>query len=150
MATRTTGRGSGHSGAAKPVVLMTGATGFLGGALCKALAADFEVVGLDRRPVHREHAECMGCDLTSDQSIDVAIRQVKSRYGARIASVVHLAGYFDFSGEPSPLYRLVNVEGTRRLLRTLQALQVEQFVYASTMVSTSGSATRVSYADDGG
>ena len=134
MATHATGRGSGHSGAAKPVVLMTGATGFLGGALCKALAADFEVVGLDRRPVDMAHAECVGCDLTSDQSVDEAIRQVKSRYGARIASVVHLAGYFDFSGKPSPLYRLVNVEGTRRLLRALQALQVEQFVYASTML----------------
>lgn len=134
MATRATGRGSGHSGGAKPVVLMTGATGFLGGALCKALAAGYTVVGLDRRPVHMAHAECVGCDLTSDQSIDAAIRQVKSRYGARIASVVHLAGYFDFSGEPSPLYRLVNVEGTRRLLRALQALQVEQFVYASTIL----------------
>jgi nucleoside-diphosphate-sugar epimerase/uncharacterized membrane protein len=134
MATRATGRGSRHSGAAKPVVLMTGATGFLGGALCKALATDYEIVGLDRKPVDMEHAECVGCDLTSDRSIDEAIREVTSRYGARIASVVHLAGYFDFSGEPSPLYRLVNVEGTRRLLRALQALQVEQFVYASTML----------------
>ena len=112
MATRATGRGSGHSGAAKPVVLMTGATGFLGGAIGKALAADYTVVGLDRRPVDMAHAECVGCDLTSDQSIDEAIRQVKSRYGARIASVVHLAGYFDFSGEPSPLYRQGNVAGT--------------------------------------
>jgi nucleoside-diphosphate-sugar epimerase/uncharacterized membrane protein len=134
MATRATGRGSRHSGAAKPVVLMTGATGFLGGALCKALATDYEIVGLDRKPVDMEHAECVGCDLTSDRSIDEAIREVTSRYGARIASVVHLAGYFDFSGEPNPLYRLVNVEGTRRLLRALQALQVEQFVYASTML----------------
>lgn len=134
MATRATGRGSRHSGAAKPVVLMTGATGFLGGALCKALATDYEIVGLDRKPVDMAHAECVGCDLTSDRSIDEAIREVTSRYGARIASVVHLAGYFDFSGEPSPLYRLVNVEGTRRLLRALQALQVEQFVYASTML----------------
>ncbi|MCD6705457.1 MAG: NAD-dependent epimerase/dehydratase family protein [Thiobacillus sp.] len=134
MATRATGRGSGHSGATKPVVLMTGATGFLGGALCKVLAADYEIVGLDRRPVDMEHAECVDCDLTSDRSIGEAIRQVKSRYGTRIASVVHLAGYFDFSGEPNPLYRQVNVEGTRRLLRALQALQVEQFVYASTML----------------
>lgn len=113
---------------------MTGATGFLGGALREALAADYELVGLDREPEELEDAECVGCDLTSDESLEAAIRHVKSRYGTRIASVVHLAGYFDFSGEPNPLYRLVNVEGTRRLLRALRALEVEQFIYASTML----------------
>lgn len=118
----------------KPVVLMTGATGFLGGALCEALAADYELVGLDRTPRDLPHAACVRCDLTSDASVEDAMRQVKSRYGPRIASVVHLAGYFDFSGEPNPLYRQVNVEGTRRLLHHLQALEVEQFVYASTML----------------
>lgn len=119
---------------AKPLVLMTGATGFLGGALCEALAADYELVGLDRTPRDLPHAACVRCDLTSDASVEDAMRQVKSRYGPRIASVVHLAGYFDFSGEPNPLYRQVNVEGTRRLLHHLQALEVEQFVYASTML----------------
>lgn len=123
-----------HAGRAKPVVLMTGAAGFLGGALREALAADYEVVGLDRKPAGREGAAGVRCDLASDESVEDAIRQVKSRYGTRIASVVHLAGYFDFSGESNPLYRQVNVEGTRRLLHHLQALEVEQFVYASTML----------------
>src|SRR5690606_34029338 len=58
----------------------------------------------------------------------------REEHGERIASVVHLAAYFDFSGEDSPLYQAVNVEGTRNLLRALQGLQVEQFVYASTML----------------
>jgi nucleoside-diphosphate-sugar epimerase len=71
---------------------MTGATGFLGSALRKALAADYEVVGLDRKPEGLERAECVRCDLASDESVEEAIRQVKSRYGTRIASVVHLAG----------------------------------------------------------
>ncbi|WP_454754603.1 NAD-dependent epimerase/dehydratase family protein [Cupriavidus necator] len=33
-----------------------------------------------------------------------------------------------------PQYEAVNVEGTRRLLRALQSLEVEQFIYASTML----------------
>ncbi|HET9462920.1 MAG TPA: NAD-dependent epimerase/dehydratase family protein, partial [Thiobacillus sp.] len=129
-----TGRSRGRSGQAKPVVLMSGATGFLGGALCEALAADYELVGLDRKPDQSGYAEYVHCDLTSDESVEEAIRQVKARYGTRIASVVHLAGYFDFSGKPNPLYQQVNVEGTRRLLRKLQTLEVEQFIYASTML----------------
>src|SRR5690606_7038897 len=47
---------------------------------------------------------------------------------------VHLAGYYDFTGEPHPLYESVNVKGTRRLLRSLQSFNVEQFIYASTML----------------
>jgi nucleoside-diphosphate-sugar epimerase len=131
--TEAKGKPAGHTSTAKPVVLMTGASGFLGRALSAALAADYLVVGLDRKAADPERA-AVSCDLTSDESVEEAMRQVKSRYGPRIASVVHLAGYFDFSGEPNPLYQQVNVEGTRRLLHHLQALEVEQFVYASTML----------------
>ena len=131
--TAAKGKPAGHTSTARPVVLMTGASGFLGRALSAALAADYLVVGLDRKAADPERA-AVSCDLTSDESVEEALRQVKSRYGPRIASVVHLAGYFDFSGEPNPLYQQVNVEGTRRLLHHLQALEVEQFVYASTML----------------
>jgi nucleoside-diphosphate-sugar epimerase len=48
--------------------------------------------------------------------------------------VIHLAAYYDFSGEPSPLYRTLTVEGTRRLLRALQQFKVEQFVFSSTLL----------------
>jgi nucleoside-diphosphate-sugar epimerase len=59
---------------------------------------------------------------------------IKNRFRGRIASVVHLAAYFDFTGEDNPLYTNLNVEGTRRLLRALQAFQVGQFVYSGTML----------------
>ena len=50
--------------------------------------------------------------------------------------MIHLAAYYDLSGEPDPKYQSVTVEGTRRLLRTLQHGfdKVEQFVFASTML----------------
>lgn len=118
----------------KEVVLLTGAGGFIGQALSKALARDYVVVGLDRRATPQPHADCLPCDLSEDASVEQALRQVRKQYGTRIASVVHLSGYYDFSGEPNPLYRTVNVEGTRRLLRQLQDLEVEQFVYASTIL----------------
>ena len=127
-------RRSSASDATKGIVLITGASGFLGQTLRAALAADYVVVGLDRKPARLDQAECVLCDLTSDESVAAALDEVKARHGTRIAAVVHLAGYFDFTGEPNPLYSLVNVDGTRRLLNKLQDMKVEQFVYASTML----------------
>src|SRR5690606_40589583 len=61
---------------------------------------------------------------------------VRYRYGSQLASVIHLADYYDFSGEPSPLYDELTVEGSRRLLRELrdQDFQVEQFVFSSSLL----------------
>jgi NAD(P)-dependent dehydrogenase (short-subunit alcohol dehydrogenase family) len=70
------GRNKAHPAPAKPVVLMTGATGFLGGAIGKALAANYTVVGLDRTPKDLAHAECVRCDFTADESVDEALREV--------------------------------------------------------------------------
>src|SRR3546814_14090569 len=67
-------------------------------------------------------------------SVKQAMERFRAEYGARIASVIHLVAFFDFSGEDDPRYDLVNVEGTRRLLRALQDFDVEQFVYSSTML----------------
>src|SRR5918996_1697258 len=63
-----------------------------------------------------------------------SLRQVRERHGRRIASVIHLAAYFDLTGEPNPKYEQVTIRGTERPLRKLQEFEVEQFVFASTML----------------
>lgn len=120
--------------AAKDMVLITGIAGFLGQALSKALAPHYRIVGLDRGPDPSLFPDFIDLDLTSDSAVEKALDDVRQHHGANIASVVHLAGYYDFTGEPNPLYESVNVKGTRRLLRALQNLEVEQFIYASTML----------------
>lgn len=57
----------------------------------------------------------------------------RAGYGGRIASVIHLAAYFDLEGAPNPDYERITVRGTQRLLRELQSFKVEQFVFASTL-----------------
>ena len=47
---------------------------------------------------------------------------------------MHLAAYYDFSGAASPLYQEVTIDGTARLLGRLQAFDVDQFVFPSTML----------------
>jgi nucleoside-diphosphate-sugar epimerase len=118
---------------ARPIVLVTGAAGDIGSALVAALADDFEVVGLDREGKQAQ-CELFAADLTSPDSTTLALQRFKERYGRKIASVIHLAAYFDFTGKSHPLYEDVNIKGTRNLLHALQEFEVEQFVYSGTML----------------
>jgi nucleoside-diphosphate-sugar epimerase len=117
----------------RPIVVITGAAGAIGSSLASVLEPDYRVVGLDLEGKNAS-VDCIATDLTSDHSVDLALRKFHERYGKRIASVVHLAAYFDFTGEDSPLYQKVNIEGTRRLLAKLQEFEVGQFVYSGTML----------------
>lgn len=119
--------------AEKPIVLITGAAGNIGRSLAEALGRDYKVVGLDMADGDTDYP-IIDVDLTDADSVDAALDQVASDPGRSIASVVHLAAYFDFSGEDKPQYQAVNVEGSRNLMRGLQRFAVEQFVYSGTML----------------
>lgn len=114
------------------VVLITGYGGAIGTAVAARLRKRHRVVGFDRGC--NDDAACIEADIGSGDSLARACAELRERHGGRIASVIHLAAYFDMSGEPNPLYDKVNVEGTRRLLEALAGFDVEQFVYASTML----------------
>src|SRR5690606_6938184 len=119
--------------ASKPIVLITGAAGNIGRSLADALVDAYQVVVLDRAG-KKAPFPLIGVDLGDQGWVDAAIEQFRREHGEHIASVIHLAAYFDFSGADHPLYTEVNVEGTRRLLRALQALTVQQFVFSGTML----------------
>ena len=118
-------------------VIATGSTGFIGSALINKLAGRFALVGLDRAVSHQPPpvAECVCIDLTSEEAVAAGLRRVRTAYGSRIASVIHLAAYFDLTGEPNPLYEQITVHGTEKLLRALGSFDVEQFVFASSMLA---------------
>lgn len=113
----------------KPLVIITGASGKIGSLLTKALRKDYQVVGFDRN----EEADIV-IDLGSAASIKTAFKLFKQEYGNKIAVVIHLAAYFDFTGEKSPLYEKINVKGTQKLLESLQDYEVERFILASSML----------------
>ncbi|MGE0311899.1 MAG: NAD-dependent epimerase/dehydratase family protein [Lautropia sp.] len=116
-----------------PLVLITGAAGNLGHSLAADLGRDHRVVGLDRDAGGADFP-IVAFDLSSGDKVRRALREVADRFGTRIAAVVHLAAYFDATGKPNPLYDVVNVQGTRRLLDALQPFEVGRFVYAGTML----------------
>lgn len=118
----------------KEVVLVTGGSGLIGSRLIERLQDEYQVIGLDRsgNPYPPEKAEYIGFDITDEKSITMALNRIRYAYGRKIASVVHLAAYYDFSGKPSPLYDEVTVKGTEKLLLALQDFEVGQFVFSST------------------
>lgn len=121
----------------KSVVIVTGSSGLIGYEVSERLVEQgFDVMGFDRPGVPHPPPDAMNIpfDLTDDESIRQAVQRVRSEYGSRISSVVHLAAYYDFSGEPSPLYDEVTVNGTRKLLDALKTFEVGQFIFSSTML----------------
>src|SRR5690606_16536530 len=117
----------------KPLVLITGASGKIGTQLTAAFREEYAVVGLDRKPCPGADDDIV-CDLTSADSLRRGLEDMRKRRGGKIAAVIHLAAYFDFSGETSPLYEQVNIKGTENLLAVLQDFEVGRFIYASTML----------------
>ena len=118
------------------IVIVTGSSGLIGSAVVRRFGDDFTVVGFDKDgPPHPPpQAECVCVDLTSDDSVKSGLERVRVGYGECIRSVIHLAAYYDFSGEPSTKYDEITVRGTERLLRGLQSFDVEQFIFSSTML----------------
>lgn len=117
-------------------VVVTGSSGLIGAAVADRLQGKYHVIGFDRpgAPHPPAHVECIDLDVTSDESVRNGLSQVRDRHGNRLAAVIHLAAYYDFSGVPSKKYDEITVGGTRRLLGELRKFEVEQFIFSSTML----------------
>jgi nucleoside-diphosphate-sugar epimerase/uncharacterized membrane protein len=121
------------------IIIVTGSNGRIGDAVMRRLAGRFQdVVGFDRKAPKPPPPGCVyiAVDITSDDSVRDGLRTIRDHHGAHVASVIHLAAYYDFFGKPSPQYEDITVRGTGRLLRGLRDLgfRVEQFVFSSTML----------------
>ncbi|WP_267897565.1 NAD-dependent epimerase/dehydratase family protein [Cellulomonas rhizosphaerae] len=104
-------------------VLVTGASGMLGGAVAARLVADgWDVRTLQRRP--------SGVAGVHDELGSVTDAEAVSRAVAGAEAVVHLAAKVDIVG-PEAEYRAVNVEGTRTVLDAARAAGVSRMVFVS-------------------
>lgn len=112
-------------------MVITGSGGNIGSSLRKTLESDYHVIGLDR---DKGKGTDIVADLTSTESLTRAFSELRNTHGRKIAAVVHLAAYFDFTGDRSPLYDEVNVQGTKKLLLALKGFDVSRFIYSGTML----------------
>src|SRR4051794_33772798 len=112
------------------LVLVTGAGGFVGGHVARALAeVGCRVRALTRRPPPTE---------PSDPPIDWMIGDLgrvedRARALAGVRGVVHSAGWVSLGSDPRGESRAVNVGATRALLDEGRAAGIDRFVYTSTL-----------------
>jgi len=117
----------------KEVVVITGSSGLLGSSLISALAPKYRIVGLDLiPPSHAQfQAEFVVFDLADENSILAAMERIRYAYGNKIASVIHLAAYYEFAQRDSPQYHEINVAGTEKFMSHLQDFELEQIQFSS-------------------
>ncbi|MDX6667769.1 MAG: hypothetical protein QOK04_1149 [Solirubrobacteraceae bacterium] len=111
-------------------VLVTGASGFLGGIVCEQLREhDHDVAALVRRPGSEPAGtRAVAGDLGDADSLRAALG------GERPEAVVHLAAEIASQRDANRVHE-VNVEGTRRLLEACTTGDGPRFVFASTVVT---------------
>jgi nucleoside-diphosphate-sugar epimerase len=110
---------------------VTGATGFTGGYLCKALREKgYTVKALVRKTSNKQELEKMGVeliegDLAEPESLKGKIKNVDI--------VFHIAALYRQEGVSRDMFTRVNVEGTRAMLEESMAAGVKRFVHSSTV-----------------
>jgi len=117
--------------------LITGSSGLLGHALAHHFGTkNNQIIGFDQKgpPYPPPNADCLFCDLTSDESVQKTFFMVRALYGSKIKAVFHLAAFYSFDGKGNRLYIDLTLGGTERMLRELQSCEVGQFIFSSSML----------------
>lgn len=118
-------------------VLVTGATGFVGTAVCSALAsAGVEVRRLARRARRASRAEGSGEWITGSVLDPSSLRGACAGCDA----VVHLVGIISECREQT--FEAVHVEGTRAILRAALDAGISRFVHMSALGTRPGAVAR--------
>ena len=119
----------------KPLIALTGATGFIGQHLLRELPKrGYRLRVLLRRPSAApiECASALIGDLARPHNMSVAL--------AEVDAVIHSAGVAQtMSGVPEDDYRLLNTEATIKLARAAERAGVRRFVFLSSIRAQSGS-----------
>jgi nucleoside-diphosphate-sugar epimerase len=122
-----------------PRLLITGASGFLGRTLVESLKDEVRLFCFARRSQRAcgiaEHPNIswLQADIGEYPQLAALFREVQDAGGTD--TVVHLAAYYDFTGEEIEEYERTNVKGLRHVLELCADHGVRRFVFASSVAA---------------
>ncbi len=94
-------------------------------------------VAMDRRVgadvAEHPHVSWVQIDLADRDAVIEAFGELAAQGGAH--AMVHLAAYYDFTGEEHPEYQRTNVDALRHVLDAARGLSLERFVFASSVAA---------------
>jgi len=120
----------------KDIVLITGCTGTIGFRCAEKLSFEYKIIGVDVFLVgHLPGIDLVGIDLASEKNIEEHLDLILERFGNKIASVVHLAAYYNFSKGGWKKYQQITIDGTKNFIEgLLKRFEVGQFIFSSSML----------------
>lgn len=112
-------------------ILVTGATGFTGGHLCRRLVEDGEqVVAFVRSNSNTQALDAMGVEC---RVVDIREPESVNDHFSDIDRVYHIAAAWRTEHSDREEFRRVNVGATRNLLEAAKAANIKRFVHCSTV-----------------
>ncbi len=120
-------------------MIVTGASGFLGRLLVELLRRRHHVIAIDRRTLAESemaghpNVEWYQVDLADTEALSDTFACIRAGGGGQV--LIHLAAYYDFTGEEHPEYRRTNIDAMRLVLEASRDLGLEQFVFASSVAA---------------
>jgi nucleoside-diphosphate-sugar epimerase len=120
-----------------PVLIVTGASGFIGRHVLDAFKYEFYIYAIARRAQravgidHHENINWIRLDVGNEDMVREAFSNIRKNGGADY--MIHLAGYYDFTNKNHPEYKRTNINGTRLVLKYAKGLNLKRFIFASSL-----------------
>lgn len=123
----------------KPVLIVTGASGFVGRHFLASVCNDCTIYALARRSQYEagvppnKNIKWLLVDIANDDQLGRVIGFIQSE--STVDFIFHFAGYYDFSYDDNPEYERTNVGGTSLVLKYAEQLNVKRFIFASSIAA---------------
>ena len=122
-------------------VFLTGATGFVGGALARSLvAAGHRVRALVRSPETARDLAALGIEIHPG---DITAKESMRKPMTGVDGVYHVAGWYKIGARDTSDAVRINIDGTRHVLELASELRIPRTVYTSTLAVNSDTRGRV-------
>ncbi|HMQ50982.1 MAG TPA: NAD(P)-dependent oxidoreductase [Anaerolineae bacterium] len=123
----------------RPGMIITGAAGFVGRCLLEAFQPDYEIYAIDRRHPRESnapqgaHIHWFQADISQHETLCPLFNFIKDQ--SNIDFLLHLAGYYDFSGDDHPEYRRSNIEGMHNVVEMATVFNLKRFIFTSSVAA---------------